>query len=466
MVLAPRPAARSKARLPRNFVRTIISVAFIAALTIMAFGQFSGFALVACLVVLWGVAVIILVPNVRQKLGRGLTQTMIGLKSATTSTTTNQPATSEPVSEGGDVPAVEPRDPPASKRKQTPGSQSKQERKRYELPQVTPSQGLHGLVWNYLGGKQLYARFGWQWLTRLSLRERYTTALDLLWELRKVQKIVAIANTKGGSGKTLLATWLSAMYAFALKIPPLAFDVNESPGGTAKRLGVDREHTLQLRTLIRRRNELRLPSKLLLEADRHRETGVVVVASEKASIESFSQEDFEETLEILGKQFPIVFCDFGNDPLRPGNLGSLKKAHAVVLPENIHMADADEDLISTMLRYSEVDNGAYATKVQNAIIVVIGERRLYNWFRTQRRREEYAARYGVRSENLFVIPFNRYMKKGKLVTLKRVPLRVRVVLLETLVAIIAAPILEAAKSHVPGVNSTDSEQSGEVSPMG
>ncbi len=319
--------------------------------------------------------------------------------------------------------------------------QPKPPREKHVPQGPVPTMGIWGFLWKYLGTR-LYARYGWQWLLYRSQRERYNYALDKLWDLRKVQKVVAIANTKGGSGKTLLATWLSAMYAYALKIPCVAFDVNENPGGTAKRLGVDRDSTIQLRSFIKRRHELQYLSKLLLSADRHRETGVIVIASEKASIEPFSQDDFEDSLRILKDNAPAVFCDFGNNPLQPGNLGSMKMSDVVVMPLNVHMADADDDLVSTMDRYCEVDDGAYTAKVRDAIVVVIGERRLYTWlqtkFRPGKRRDEYAAQNGVPSENLFMIPFNRYMKKGKLVTLKRIPLRIRVVLLEILVAIMQA----------------------------
>ncbi|MBA3757313.1 ParA family protein [Candidatus Saccharibacteria bacterium] len=289
-----------------------------------------------------------------------------------------------------------------------------------------PQYGVHGVIWK-LGGAWLYSRFGWKWLIRLSLRDRFENAMESLWDLRKTQMVIATVNSKGGSGKTTATVWLSAFLAFVLKRQIVAFDVNESPGHTAKRLGVDREETIQLREFLSRRNSLRHYDSFAKVVASHRQTGVSVIASEEASIESLHQEDFEEALYIAKRNAHSVFCDCGNVIDGPTNYGAVKKADVVVFTGIAGFDDSLDDISNTMKRYTDL---GYAEKVKSGIVVIFGA---YN-----RNRGEFAARYGLPIGRVFVVPFNKYMARNNPVLLDMIPRQVQVVLLEILVAIAKA----------------------------
>lgn len=290
-----------------------------------------------------------------------------------------------------------------------------------------------------------YLRFAFDWTFRISLRRRNKAVNEKLWSLRKVQKIIVVCNTKGGSGKTVLVTWLSALYARILKAGVLAFDINQSPGGTSKRLGVPRENTLQLRETIEKVLDGTLDSlsSVFNAVERHRESGVMVVASEAKSKKPIAKPKFIVTMVTLKKFFALVFADCGNDPMAAGNHGAVECGQTLVFVGNIHMADSVDDLGNTRDVYNELGDRTLSDKVEEGIVVIVGEQ--------ESKRGEYATRFDVPIERVHIIPFNKYMKSGKVVRFNRIPFKMHVILKETLASILEAesfPYLDTESSKL------------------
>ena len=313
---------------------------------------------------------------------------------------------------------------------------------RYEPSGPVPVTGLLGLLWKWPNSR-LYARFGWTWLLKRTNRERYNVGIAELWDKRKVQKIVAFVNRKGGSAKTACTVWLSIFMFWAIKRHIVAIDSNENSGHTASRLNIHRKSealkrgkgeigTIELREFLQsvEHGLLASLSELTEVVDWDKDTGVTVVASDPSSNVKFTQVLFQNGLLALKRSAHHVFCDLGNGIPHPANVGSVNLADTLVFTGNVNMADSLPDITNTMTRYTDM---GYPQKVANGIIVIVGAK--------VRQRKDYAVRYGYPAERVFVIPRNRYMKSGKPARMSRVPLRIRAILVEILVAIINAKVV-------------------------
>lgn len=298
----------------------------------------------------------------------------------------------------------------------------------YSASDLMPRQGIRGIFWKVFGA-DVFAIFGWSWLKAPSLRDRERQALNMLWELRHVQKIIAFANSKGGSGKTPMTTWLSCLWAWAIKQPPLALDINENPNHTATWLGIDPSSTLQLRAFLRAclTGDMKTASELLAQCEWHRQTGTTVISAEATSLEAFSPEQVIVGIKVAKAHNHSVFCDLGNGIIASGNWGAFAMADTAVFCGNVNAANSENDVASTMQRYTEL---GHEQQVEHSIIAILGAK--------LKQRAEYADRYEHPVERVFIVPYNRYMAKGNPVDIFKIPRKIRVILLEILVAVIRA----------------------------
>lgn len=302
-------------------------------------------------------------------------------------------------------------------------------RQPYIPPGPVPRLGLMGLLWRLIGAR-LYSRFGWSWLIRLSARERLRNALDDLWELRKVRKVIAFCNSSGGSGKTTGATWLAAAAAYVFKGNVVVVDANENAGHTADRLRV--QPTITLRELVNNRHCFRTLGRLMQAADRHHDTGAFVIASEPSG-SGIEQTDYREALGILADNFQLVICDCGNGLESPTNLGSVGLADELVFTGNVFKSESLDDIVSTMARYAAVgiDGKPGSDTAERGFVAIFGA--------GSRQRLGFAKWFGLPAEHVFIFPNNRYMANtDSPVRLDKLPLRMQVVLFESLRAVIGA----------------------------
>lgn len=293
---------------------------------------------------------------------------------------------------------------------------------------IVPKQGGRGLFWKLIG-EDLFAISGKSRLKAPSLRDRENQALDSLWNLRHVMKILSFANSKGGSGKTPVCVWLACLLAWAIKQPPLALDVNENPNHTATWLGVDPSKTLQLRVFLKAclSDGMETAAKLLSLTEWHKQTGTRVIAAEATSLQTFTPEQVIDGIEVAKAHNHSVFCDLGNGIITSGNWGAVAMSDTLVFCGNVNTANSENDVRSTMERYTEL---GHEQQVQHSIIVILGAK--------PEDRQTYADRYLHPVEQVFVIPFNAYMAKGNPVDIFKIPRRIRVILLEILVAVMQA----------------------------
>jgi hypothetical protein len=285
--------------------------------------------------------------------------------------------------------------------------------------------GVLGLVLGFVLGFAL----GWFTLERADHLKRFTRARKFLWDNRWVQMIIAVLNSKGGAGKTLLSAWLSCAIAWVIKRPVLALDANVNAGHTAKRMGMRRESTIMLRAFLRRLADLQSLEQLDDVINWHEETGAAVVSCEpkkdKEAKEDFSQEEFEGGVRVLKQSSHVLVLDMGNGVDHPANKGSVNSASVLVFAGLARSDDSLDDVETTIGQY--IDEG-HGDKVHEGIIVIVGA--------PPRKRAAFAKRYGFPVERVFVLPYNLYMRHDKPVRLKKVPLRVKVVLLEILVELV------------------------------
>lgn len=286
-----------------------------------------------------------------------------------------------------------------------------------------PTSGLRGKLWEGPGSR-LYARYGWQRLTNLSWSDRDKVADNLLWQHRETQLTFTGLNTDGASCKTQSMAWLAGQASLSI-YPSIIIDVNEAPGATAKRFGIEPDSTLMLRDYVRDYERITGSSDLLRRAKWQEQTGVVVIASERNSREMFDVDHAERALRHLKSMGHSLFCDAGNPVSAWGNLAAIRVADQLIFPGNVNKPDSLDTLPATQQLYRTVEEGVHADKVEQGIIIVFGGK--------LSRREHYAKRYEWPIERVFVIPRNDYMFHTKPVDFDKIPLEISVILKEILV---------------------------------
>ncbi len=303
-------------------------------------------------------------------------------------------------------------------------------------PDPAPRRGIDEIL--TLGA---YLRYAVEWTVRPGLRRRNRAALDEIWRHRRTKKIYAFLNSKGASGKTAGSTTSGLLFAGAINRDCVVVDMNDSPGGTARRLGIKRRDTLQLQEYVRRYRggEFASTQSIADELEWPRESGLFVISSEAVARTTVPKYQAKIGLEKLAEGFHSVFCDLGNGIKTSGNLAAVEVADTLVFMGNVNSADSvvdfrredptdeGDDLRNTMEAYSSI---GMPEKVKQGIIVVLGAR--------PSMRKRYAEHYGMPVERVFIVPNNRYMKRGNVVRKNRLPLGVRVVIYEILVAMMKA----------------------------
>ncbi len=289
-----------------------------------------------------------------------------------------------------------------------------------------------------------HVRYAVEWALRWNKRKRQKAAIETLWRMRTTKKIYAFLNSKGSSGKTAGSTTTGVLYADVIRRDCVAVDMNDSPGGTARRLGIRRTDTLNLRDYLRkyRGEEHPTAEKIGRELEWTREAGLFVISSESVANttdDPGGRDRVKEGLEQLAESVHSVFCDLGNSIKSQGNWSAVEIADTLVFMGNVNAADSvvdfgkddptgeGDDLMSTMEAYRGM---GMPTKVREGIIVILGAK--------QNMRRRYADHYHVGIDQVYIIPNNRYMRRGNVVRKNRLPLSVRVVVYEILVAMVKA----------------------------
>src|SRR6185312_2722536 len=176
-----------------------------------------------------------------------------------------------------------------------------------EEPAFGPSWGERVIV---LG---CHLRYAIEWTFRWNLRKRQKAALETLWRMRTTKKIYAFLNSKGSSGKTAGSTTTGVLFADAIRRDCVAVDMNDSPGGTARRLGIRRTDTLNLRDYLRKYRGEEHPTAEGIGRDLEwtRDAGLFVISSESVANTTDApggRDRVKEGLEQLAESVHSVFC--------------------------------------------------------------------------------------------------------------------------------------------------------------
>lgn len=285
---------------------------------------------------------------------------------------------------------------------------------------------------------------------RPAVRELIKRNFALLLEFAKTrQPIIAVVNSKGGAGKTVVSTWLAVLIKLATDRVVYIVDANENKGGTASRLGIRRENTVQLRTFLRFEKELSRADQINDALAAHEGSGVLCVASEAADKTFFSQSLFETRMKTLKRAGHTLVLDAGNGIPHAANRGSVAVADVIVTPATTKQEDSFEDAKDTRLKYaSDEVNYRFGRKVEEGIIPLLGV--------SEAQRLHYIEEYGWNPDKVFRIPEDPFMVRKHIVTWSRIRPKTKLALTNVAVAIFqAAPVREPWNIQTDNTQHTD-----------
>jgi MinD-like ATPase involved in chromosome partitioning or flagellar assembly len=284
-------------------------------------------------------------------------------------------------------------------------------------------------------------------MPRPAVREQIRRNFDEIRKLAETrQPIIACVNSKGGSGKSAMSTWLAALIWHATKRAVVAADANENKGSTAARFGVDREKTLQLRTFLRYEKELSTAAAINDALAQHPGSGVLVLASEAADKTIFSQRLFERRMRTLHTACHTLVLDAGNGIPHNANRGSVAIADVLIFPATIKQPDSFEDAHDTRRRYASTDaHYGFGDKVEQGIVPLLGV--------SEKQRLEYIERFDWNPDKVFRVPEDPFMVGEHIVDWFRLRPRTQLALTE-----VAKAIFQTAPVVTPWNAQVDDEQ--------
>jgi len=192
---------------------------------------------------------------------------------------------------------------------------------------------------------------------------------DLLRQLTITnQRIVTVANSKGGASKTPDMGYLSCIQMDITRDPVLFIDANINAGSAHALFGFNREETILLRQAVAGRHELNSYSTLAGVTARH-PSGTRFIGSDVDGDEdgAFTLSEFNETIRINDGAFHSTYLDNGNGFSDIPNIGCIESANAVVFSALADKPSSLEGLVTTMDRYIDLQ---FEQKVYNGFVVI------------------------------------------------------------------------------------------------
>ncbi|HET8883926.1 MAG TPA: hypothetical protein VFM68_00460 [Candidatus Saccharimonadales bacterium] len=207
--------------------------------------------------------------------------------------------------------------------------------------------------------------------------DKLDTLILLYWQLSEMaltkKRIVAVMNSKGGSGKTPFATYLAATLQLAIKKQCGIIDANENNGTTASRLGIDRMQYMMLRAALLNLVSIDDLDKMSTAFGAHKQTGLLLLASDpEKTNKTFTLAQFVELVRTVKKNLHSLVLDTGNGNAHPANEGSFREADIVVNTAIVGNPDSFEGVVTTRSAYYTL---GYEDKVRRSFIVISGTRK-------------------------------------------------------------------------------------------
>jgi MinD-like ATPase involved in chromosome partitioning or flagellar assembly len=184
-------------------------------------------------------------------------------------------------------------------------------------------------------------------------------------------RTIAVANEKGGAGKTPTALIVSGMLAELRREAVIAWDVNELRGTLGRRAEIS-EPPLTVTDVLASAQELARPEAevgaLSAFLRRQPEGNLVLASSEDGNaMRQIGHAECDIVRQLLLRRFGIVVCDTGNNAAAPNFLYTVDAADVLVIPtapSDVHLEVARAML--RMLASRETTNHL----VSRAVVVV------------------------------------------------------------------------------------------------
>jgi MinD-like ATPase involved in chromosome partitioning or flagellar assembly len=214
---------------------------------------------------------------------------------------------------------------------------------------------------------------------------------------------IAVISLKGGVGKTTTTTALGATLASERQDKILAIDANPDAGTLGRR--VRRETGATIRDLVQaipylhsymdiRRFTSQAPS------------GLEILANDvdPAVSTAFSDEDYRQAIDVLGRQYPVILTDSGTGLLYSAMRGVLDLADQLIIVSTPSVDGASS--ASTTLDWLSAHG--YADLVARSITVISGVRETGKMIKV----EDIVAHFQTRCRGVQVVPFDEHLAAG------------------------------------------------------
>lgn len=284
------------------------------------------------------------------------------------------------------------------------------------------------------------------------INELVTELIELADEIRR---IIAVMNSKGGSGKSPLAANLATVLMWAIDMQVLLIDVNENDGSAHRTLGIKRKDTRSVRYVMNNLENFKYYNQLCRELGKPRQQhkGVWLVCSDPGVTGNFNKDLFLEMLLQLWLSVHSEVLDGGNGNEVAANERSVEACTNLVISAMADDSDTFEKAISTLAAHY---NMGHLDKVKNSFIAVNathpGDTRNQYLEKLRLAAEELTVEdvskgethkkerftledLGITVDSIYLIPFDQYIKNRGVADVPSLQLETLIAYLELLVAI-------------------------------
>lgn len=292
----------------------------------------------------------------------------------------------------------------------------------------------------------------WAWEPKAPHDKHYRTFIELADQLIELMKdrrrMMSVLGSKGGVGKTPLATYLAALLAYVTHRRILIVDANHNEGTTGLSLDISRDKRILLLAAIKNPSILDSADQTRESLGFHQESGLWALLSNPNSItENVTMKEFIELLFFLLWRFDSIVTDGGNGIAHSTQNGAAYVCDNLLFPALATKPSSFEIAMSTMLGFYDL---GHTQKVRDGLKIVSATGRkatrkeyvehyrelIYKFASNENdprggddevqvpniwynRGDELMEALGIREENFFLVPTDKHIKEERVVTLKR-----------------------------------------------
>lgn len=240
----------------------------------------------------------------------------------------------------------------------------------------------------------------------------------------KIMAIVCAVSRKGGTGKTSVDSWMTSLFALYIDIVSVLFDADSGSDTAGGRHDVypDPDHltSLQAAEMILRHNWM--PTKTdLTNCIAYDKLSQAYVIPHAIDID-ITPAQMEQIAKALKPACDMLFIDTAPGVKEKNVEGAIKASTVTIVNARHSVTDKMDDMrgISQVLNHPSYGL-TEASKLDSVILAISAVRWLSFNLRTQ---YEIADKYGVRPDQVVLIPYKRYLYDTKLVNPENVSSRV------------------------------------------